>query len=653
MKTIFVALALLFAIVSSGQLPSLQWADKVVGTNSKSMAADASGNTYLMGNMGAGSTLDVDPGPGVYNLSGDDGTKIIYKLNTSGNLVWAKQLSSDVFLECIRVDAAENVYVTGQYQLTADFDPGAGTFNLTAVNQNDIFTLKLDPAGNFLWAKSQGGAMSDIGYSVAISAAGTVYTTGSFSGTADFDPGAGVSNMTAGVLSDSYISALDANGNFLWAKQIAGGFNGARSITTNALGNIISAGYFSGTKDFDPGAGVFNMTSAGAGDIYILKLDGAGNFIWARSVGGIGTDETESVALDPLGNVYATGRFSFTADFDPGPGTFTYTASGTDDMFILKLNVNGGFAWAKQITSPLFEVGRNIATDAAGNVYTTGIFQDLTDFDPGPGVFNLTSNGSNNIFISKLNTAGDFVWAMRFGGFSSDDRGNAIAVDASDNLYVTGNFSGQIDFDPGPGTAILLTSNTSEFLLKFGEGSVLPLTLLNFSGSAAANGTLLQWQTAQEINTKYFETEWSTDGQHYSKIHTTAAAGNSTQTLYYSYTHSNALAGINYYRLKMIDKDNQYRYSPVVTVTINNYRSAVSVFPNPVADVLQIKIAADKNEKLTLQLINAEGKAVASKIFMLVKGDNRLSWKLPGLATGNYFISSPNKEFKTIKLTRR
>ncbi|MEO6723006.1 MAG: SBBP repeat-containing protein, partial [Ferruginibacter sp.] len=380
-------------------------------------------------------------------------------------------------------------------------------------------------------------------------------------------------------------------------------------------------------------------------------LDGFGNFIWAKAVGGIGTDESETVALDPSGNVYATGRFSFTSDFDPGPGTFNFTASN-DDMFVLKLSANGNFAWAKQISGPEYEVGRNIATDAAGNVYTTGIFQNVTDFDPGPGVFNLTANGFNNIFISKLNTDGDFIWAMRFGGGTSEDRGNAISLNPAGNLYVTGNFAEQIDFDPGPGTAILLNSSTAEFMLKFGPGSVLPLTLLNFSATAAANGTLLKWQTSQEINTKHFEVEWSNDGQQYNKINTVAAAGNSTQTIYYTYTHDQPLAGINYYRLKMIDKDNQYKYSPIVTITINDHQAAVSVFPNPVTDVLQIKIAAEKNEKLTLKLLNAEGKVVASKIFTLVKGSNRLSWNLPNLATGNYFISSTSKQFETIKITR-
>lgn len=653
MKTLLLTICICTSLSSIAQYPPVQWVNKMVGSNSKSIALDASGNVYLMGNMGAGSTLDVDPGPGVYMLNGDDGTQIIYKLNTAGQLIWAKQLPYSVTMECIRVDAIGNVYATGYFVLTTDFDPGPAVFNLTPPGgQNDAFVLKLDMAGNFLWAKNQGGSQGEIAHSMAIGSNGVVYTVGYFSGTADFDPGPGVFNLTSGILTDTYISALDANGVFLWATHISGGTNQAHFITLNALGEVYIAGQFSGTKDLDPGGGVYNLTSAGGSDIYILKLDGLGNFIWARSVGGIGTDANESVAIDPAGNVYVGGSFGFTADFDPGPGIYNFTASGSTDIFVLKLTANGGFVWAKQMSGPLAESGRNIATDAAGNVYTTGIFQDVVDFDPGPATYNLTTQGNNDIFISKFDTDGNLNWAAGFGEVTSDDRGNAIAVDALGNIYTTGNFDGQVDFDPGPGTAILLTQVTAIFVHKFGPGSVLPLSLVSFSATENDNNVLLQWQTSQEVNTKYFEVEWSTNGQQYSHLNTVAAAGSSAQVLSYSYRHVQPANGINYYRLKMIDKDDRFTYSFIVAVTVDNYQPVVRIYPNPVSDILHIDLPAKRDETMLCILTDAGGRTVASRSFTLVKGMNRLSWNLLNIAHGNYFIVAADKRFDAIKIKR-
>jgi len=656
MKTIHLLVAcLLILTAANAHVPGLQWVNKMVGSDSKSFATDPLGNTYFFGNIGLSATLDVDPGPGVYNLNGADGTVIIYKLNTSGQFVWAKQLPFGVTPECIRADAAENVFITGQYSLTKDFDPGPAVFNLTGVGQNDIFILMLDAAGSFLWAKSQGGTQGEIGYSVAISATGTVYTTGYFSGTADFDPGAGIFNMTAGILSDTYISALDPDGNFLWAQHIAGGFNMAHYITTNALGNIIIAGQFSGTKDMNPRAGVFNLTAKGADDIFILKMDALGNFLWAGAVGGASSDGNKAVALDPQGNVYVTGRFKLTADFDPGPAVFNITASGSeDDMFVLKLTPDGNFVWAKQMTGLQGEVGNDIATDAVGNVYTTGFFEDVADFDPGPGVYNLTTNGLRDIFISKLNTDGNFGWAVSFGETTAEDKGIGISVDAAGTVYVTGAFLGQVDFDPGPGQAILINGNTAIFVLKLGaSGGPLPVSLGNFSGAVTTTGNALQWQTAQEINTASFDIQWSRDGQHFTNIASFAAAGNSTGNLHYNYLHSLPVAGINYYRLKMIDNDGRFTYSPVVKINVNIFSSGISIYPNPVNDLLKLNLQALKNETILFQLHQADGKVIAKKSFNLINGTNNLNWNVTAIAAGNYFISSGNKNFGTVKICKQ
>lgn len=141
----------------------------------------------------------------------------------------------------------------------------------------------------------------------------------------------------------------------------------------------------------------------------------AQTFRWATQLEGIGNDEGHSVAVDSSGNVYTTGFFSATADFDPGPGTFNLTSAGGTDVFISKLNNAGNFVWARQLGGTSVDQGLSITVDNSGNVYTTGFFSVTADFDPGPGAFTFTSGGLRDIFISKLDSTGNFVWARQFG----------------------------------------------------------------------------------------------------------------------------------------------------------------------------------------------------------------------------------------------
>jgi hypothetical protein len=201
------------------------------------------------------------------------------------------------------------------------------------------------------------------------------------------------------------------------------------------------AGKFYGTVDFDPGAGVYNLTGGGA---FVMKLDSAGNFIWAKA---INSAEAFALAMDPAGNgdVTLTGRFSGSTDFDPdSTGTYTLTSSGTLDGFILKLNNSGNFVWAKQIGgSAGWAIGQALAIDRWGSkaVYAAGDFAGIVDFDPGPGSYSLHSTGSQrDIFVLELDSSGNYVWAQRLGG-NQDDYCTGLVLDGSDNLYMSGYYN--------------------------------------------------------------------------------------------------------------------------------------------------------------------------------------------------------------------
>ncbi|MCW3104565.1 MAG: hypothetical protein JWO09_3005 [Bacteroidetes bacterium] len=406
----------------------------------------------------------------------------------------------------ITTDAAGNVYTTGYFGGTVDFDPGTGTANLTSAGDYDVFILKLTASGSLAWAKRIGSSSDDAANSIAIDASGNIYTIGRFQGTVDFDPGTGTASLSATGYNDVFILKLDAAGNYVWAKRFGGATGNAigNSIVTDAAGNIYGCGTFYGTVDFDPGTGLASLSASGSYDAFITKLDGAGNLVWARNLDGTSDIYGNSVAADAAGNVYSTGYFYGTADFDPGTGTFPMSYSGYYDTYILKLDAAGDFAWAKDIagTSDVYAV--SITADPAGNIYTTGYFEGTADFDPDTAsIYNLScTTTASFVFISKLNSAGNFVWAKSMAS-SFGSVGNAVTLDAAGNVYTTGYFNQTTDFDPGPASADLTcTGGDDAFISKLdASGNFLWAGNMGGSGSTYTYGNSITTDGAGNIYT--------------------------------------------------------------------------------------------------------------------------------------------------------
>ncbi|MCX6232087.1 MAG: SBBP repeat-containing protein [Bacteroidetes bacterium] len=420
---------------------------------------------------------------------------ICFEIAQSQNLQWVKQIgnaSGNFFILSSVTDASGNLYTTGVFDGTIDFDPEAATTIFTDVGFGDIYVSKIDSVGNFKWAKQIGRESYDQGTSIALDASGNIYVCGFFSmDSTDFDPGNGIhflSNPNSGPL--TYILKLDPSGNFIWVKDFGPASNSPSSITLDASGNILICGIFGGTVDFDPGAGVYNLTSA-TNDIYILKLNATGNFLWAKQI-DLNTTQTRSssLATDAAENIYITGRLLGTVDFDPGPGISTLTATtifGAE--YILKLNAAGNFAWAKVINGNISPSGadRSIRVDDAGNSYTIGWFGGTVDFNPGSGVFNLvnTASAGASTYLLKLDSTGNFVWAKQIGD-PGDGNFRAIALDASQNLYITGMINSSGNFDPGSGTDTLSIHNGSSFVAKYdGNGNLI--WAVNFSNDTTGS----------------------------------------------------------------------------------------------------------------------------------------------------------------------
>ncbi len=380
--------------------------------NGQSISTDNAGNVYVTGYYYG--TVDFNPGTAVFNLTSNNGAAaFILKLNASGAFLWAKSIEGELMFSeakgfSIEVSDLGNVFVTGDYDGSVDFNPGNSTFSMSSNANTDFFILKLDNNGDFVWAKSIGAGMYDRVKTIAVDHLENVYVTGNFSQTVDFNPNAPIFNLTAeSVVSSIFILKLDGNGDFLWAKSIGGkgyydNFRGD-VMAIDKTGNVFITSNYTNTLDFDPGNGVFNLTSIAGDDIFVLKLDFNGEFQWVKSIGGAMTDNGWSICTDDLGNVYTTGAYYYTVDFDPGIAVFNLTTNGEYDVFVQKLSPNGDFIWATSLGGPKSDKGQSVYVGPLDKVYVTGVFFNSTiDFDPSAAVFNLTATNNGSSFILEL-----------------------------------------------------------------------------------------------------------------------------------------------------------------------------------------------------------------------------------------------------------
>ena len=502
----------------------MQFVNGIGGTGQdrgRSVTVDSNGNTYVTGYFNG--TVDFDPGAGVTNLTSvGSADHFIAKYDSSGALVWAKSAGGTSVDNgnSIQVDSSGNSYVTGYFNGTVDFDPGAGVTNLTSAGSADGFIAKYDSSGGLVWAKNVGGTNFDSSQSVAVDSSGNNYVTGYFNGTADFDPDGGVTNLTSVGSVDVFIAKYDSSGGLVWAKGVGGtGADNGNSIQVDSSGNTYVTGYFNGTVDFDPDGGVTNLTSVGSEDIFIAKYDSSGGLVWAKGVGGTGADHGKSVTVDSSGNSYVTGVFSGTVDFDPDGGVTNLTSVGGQDVFIAKYDSSGALVWAKGVGGTSADSGFSIQVDSSGNVYVTGQFEGTVDFDPGTGTKNLTSIGSYDAFLLKLDSDGNFVSAASGVQSGSSSRGltktNQTAADIAGtetNHMLVNNVgstaSGALISGTGSGNTVTVTlpaglsvTNSGTAPAVSGEAAGANLTgQIQASGISATNQVFLDTHGQAFVN---------------------------------------------------------------------------------------------------------------------------------------------------------
>ena len=303
----------------------------------------------------------------------------------------------------IAVQGTGDVYVTGNVADNA-------AFGSTTLTTGGTFLAKYDAAGNLAWARSAGGYG---GSGVALDPTGHPLVTGAFLGTANF----GTTTLTNAGESDVFIAKYDSAGNAIWARR-GGGSSSDTSHGTAAdpAGNAYIVGEFYSTNATFENV---TLTNAGINDVFLTKYDSLGNLVWARRAGGTGSDTAYAVAVDAAGNIYITGAFSSVADF----GGVTLTNYGMSDLFVAKYDPAGNVLWARNAGGAGYAYGYGIATSGP-YVYVTGSFQWLAQF----GSINLTSVGSQDIFLAKYDTNGNVIWARNAGGYPGYNSGKSVAI---------------------------------------------------------------------------------------------------------------------------------------------------------------------------------------------------------------------------------
>lgn len=502
MKRLYLFLLAGFIAISSIRAQNFHWASKIGGVEQDAVAAvatDVNGNVITTGYFWG--TADFDPGTGTfYMTSSGEYEAYIQKLDASGNLVWAKKIGSvwsDYGLD-INTDASGNIYVMGIFRGIVDFDPGPSPFNMgssTSIN-HDIFLLKLDAGGNFVWAV-QKQATNQVnryvsGGQFTIDNNNNIYMAYAFC------------DNQQGQSSYITIEKIDNSGTSLWSKQInkAAGSSFTPyllppSIALDGTGNVIVAGSFLREIDFDPD-GNYELTTNGSQNGYVLKLDNTGDFVWVKQLecNFPWFSNILDVAIDVNNDIYAVGRFAGTVDFDPNAPTQSQTSISSlgHSMFIWKLTGAGNFTWMKQYGNGGNNVLNAVTTDAQGNIYTTGYFETSAHFTTSP----LTSvNNSGDVVTLKLDNNGGYVWARQMGG-SSSEAGYAIAVNNNGDVFTAGGFYATVNFDYlGAGFNLTSAGNLDGFIQKTAVCPIIDITVAQSGSTLTANasggGVQYQW----------------------------------------------------------------------------------------------------------------------------------------------------------------
>jgi len=339
------------------------------------------------------------------------------------------------------------VLLGGSTVTSIDF--GGGT--MVSAGADDAYAARFSQSGSFQWSKHWGDQYGQFIRACALDPAGNAFLGAELYGTVDFGDGP----YTALGSTDMAMVKLDPAGNLLWSRPLGDpNAQAVRGVGTDAAGNVYFTGAYLGAVDFGGGL----MSTAGGSDVYVVKLTGSGGFGWARVFGDATSQTATALAADAAGNTAVTGLTQGTVDFGGGP----VVTGGGGDAYVVVLDPNGAYRWAKAFGDAALQLGNGVAIDSSGNVAVAGASKGSIDFGGGPLV-NPGGTAAYDAFVAVFDATGNHLWSKRLGD-AADQQANAVAFDPSGNVLVTGGFAGVIDCGTGPITS---AGATDVFVVKY------------------------------------------------------------------------------------------------------------------------------------------------------------------------------------------
>ena len=331
--------------------------------------------------------------------------------------------------------AACEIYVSiGEWEVVtggAGAGSGSSSASTTGTGDADQCPATVD-GGTPVWAHGYGAPSVVSANSVAVNAAGQVIVAGAFSGSVDF----GCGTLAGGSAADLFAVQFDPSGACLWSTVLGAGPQ-AQIVSTaaDASGNLLVTGSFGGSLTF----GDTTLTSTGATNLFVAKLDQSGAPLWSERFGS-GQSASAGLAVDSAGNVVVIGSFQGSIDF--GGTVLAIDGGATNGLFVAKLDPSGTPLWSQGFGNA---GGSGVAVDLAGNVLVTGVFTESADFGCGA----LMAADAEDGFVAKLDSDGSCWWSKPLGTAGP----NSIAVDAAGDAFITGTFVGTVDFGGGAFTS--------------------------------------------------------------------------------------------------------------------------------------------------------------------------------------------------------
>ncbi len=368
--------------------------------------------------------------------------------------------------------------VGGIFSGTVDFDPGPATVERSASGDRDAFVMSLDQEGTIEWVRTFGATGSDSLSAIAIGADGTIVATGAVArprdddhtGSAnqrvDLDPTDGVDEHPLRGMDDVYVICLDHDGAFQWARSFGGPFREeGDDISISESGAITVIGEFIETVDFDPGPGVQERTAEAEADVFVVRLDTEGRFVWVQLLLGDSRAEAASITAGPEGSAVISGYFSDTLDFDPGEQSVQHRSEGMPDGFIVSLDELGRHRWVQTIRCEDGAIVEDVAQASTAEVYATGAIFGLAEFGHGDDEVPRSSRAQGDVFVAAFSADGDLRWARVFPG-TGEDTGETATILAQGNLLIaTGYFEKRIEFGEGQGAERFRSLRGASFMV--------------------------------------------------------------------------------------------------------------------------------------------------------------------------------------------